>query len=108
MSSTQHSFCAVPLPTLVYAGPSSRQEFDRIPLPVSVGEWKDDSSLSLLKGDGKAWQRQISAKVMDPYYTGCSTGITVIFQWFDERPAPVAPAQPEPTDAGGCAVAEAR
>lgn len=74
------SFCAVPLPHLVYASPASREEFDRLDLPASApGNWKADTTLDLIKGDGQHWERRCTVKALE------SAGLSVIFQWWEER-----------------------
>jgi hypothetical protein len=73
------SFCDVPLPKLVYARPSSREEFDRLDLPAQVYDWKADSTFDLIKGDGQRWERRLTVKSLE------ANGITVIFQWSDKR-----------------------
>lgn len=85
--STQLTFCAVPLPHLVYAGPHTREEFDRLALPETVHEWKADTTFTLIKNDGQAWERRCHSKVLGDH---SRDSVTVIFQWFDERPVEVA------------------
>lgn len=77
---TKASFCAVPLESLVYAGPRTRAEFDRLPLPELVGEWRLNNATTLIKGDGQQWETLSRSKSLT------ANGITVIFQWRDERP----------------------
>ncbi|EWC53133.1 hypothetical protein XAR_0573 [Xanthomonas citri pv. glycines str. 8ra] len=74
----------MPAPTLVYASPATREEFDRISLPATQHEWKADSTLTLIKGDGQRWQRRCTSKVLGEH---ARDSVTVIFQWFDERVA---------------------
>ncbi|MBB3806379.1 hypothetical protein FHR51_002531 [Xanthomonas arboricola] len=78
------TFCAAPIPTLVYASPATREEFDRLPLPATQHDWKADSTLALIKGDGQQWQRRCTSKVLGEH---ARDSVTVIFQWFDERVA---------------------
>ena len=80
------SFCAVPLPSTIYAGPATRAEFDRIPLPELVHEWQFDKVATLLKNDGQKWERRCHSKALGDH---SQSSITVIFQWFDERPVEV-------------------
>lgn len=80
----QFTFCAVPIPRLIYAGPATREEFDRIPLEATVHEWKFDRTITILKSDGQPWERRATTKCLGEHD---DKGVTVIFQWFDERPA---------------------
>ncbi len=84
MSERQFVFCGVPTPTgkLIYAGPTTREEFDRIPLPATQSDWKLNSTATALKGDGRQWERRVTAKSLED----ANTGITVIFQWIEDRP----------------------
>lgn len=79
-----HSFCAVPTPNTVYAGPRTKEEFDLIPLPVRIHDWKTDDVETLLQNDGQQWERRCHSKYLDGRENG--TGFDVIFQWFDRRP----------------------
>ena len=78
------SFCAVPLPGFVYAGPKTKEEFDRIPLPVTVHEWKPDSTETMLRNDGLQYERRCHSKSIES--TAPDT-LMVIFQWFEARVA---------------------
>ena len=82
------AFCAIPLPRLVYAGPKTREEFDRLELPETVHEWKPDSTTTLIKGDGKQWEHRCHSKTLGELG---SSSITVIFQWFEYRVAETSP-----------------
>jgi hypothetical protein len=82
--SEQLMFCAVPLPYLVYVGPRTREEFDRIALPETVHEWSLDPICTLIKHDGQEWERRCHSKALGDYSRG---SVSVVFQWFDERPA---------------------
>ena len=76
------SFCAVPTERTVYAGPSTREEFDRIPLPETIHEWKHDEVETLIRNDGRQYERLCHSKSC-----GDIGGLYVIFQWFDSRVA---------------------
>ncbi len=78
--STQTTFCAIPLPGVVYAGPKTRAEFDALPLPETVHDWVGSDTTTLLKADGRRWERRCHVKAVE------GQGVRVIFQWFDERP----------------------
>lgn len=81
----QHpTFCAIPSPSTVYAAPSTRAEFDRLALPEIVHDWRVDSVTTLLEDDGRTWERRCHSKVLGDHSPG---SLTVIFQWFDQRPA---------------------
>lgn len=84
MNARQFTFCGVPTPTgkLIYAGPATREEFDRIPLPAKQFDWNPCQTTTVLKADGREWERRVTAKSLDD----ASTGISIIFQWFEERP----------------------
>ncbi|MFC4729516.1 hypothetical protein [Coralloluteibacterium thermophilus] len=75
------SFCSVPIPGVVYAGPRTRDEFDLIDLPETVHEWQSCETTTLIKGDGREWERRCTSK------SAKANGVRVIFQWFDERPS---------------------
>lgn len=75
-----HSYCRVSSDTTVYAGPRTKAEFDRLPLEVRVHDWQPDQPTTLIKGDGNEWERRCHSKQLDS-----PNGITVIFQWWDER-----------------------
>lgn len=77
---TAHSFCAVALPNTVYAGPRTKQEFDQIALPELVHSWAPSDTVSLLRKDGRQWERRCFSKCLE------GGPVTVIFQWFEERP----------------------
>lgn len=83
------SFCGVPSPKIIYAGPGSREEFDLIALPEMLHAWKADSSETFLRNDGQQWERRCHSKTLgelgrDP--------VCVIFQWFEARPVGAADA----------------
>lgn len=84
----RHSFCLVPTAGTIYAGPRTKEEFDLIPLPVSVHDWRPDSTTTLIKNDGQPWEQRCHSKFLDGSQNG--TGFDVIFQWFDRRPVSVA------------------
>lgn len=86
----RHSFCGVPIPEAIYAGPRTRAEFDRIPLPENVFEWSEDSTATLLRNDGRRWERRCRAK----HLASVRPAPDVIFQWFDERPIAAPGGQP--------------
>lgn len=75
-------FCAVPMPTIVYAGPATKEEFDRIQLKETVHDWQPGRA-STLREDGQQWERQCHSKTLGNFE---QDGVTVVFQWFDERP----------------------
>lgn len=64
---------------LVYVWPSTKEDFEKIDIKESVFDWMECSTTTLLKGDGKKWERQCRAKIQKGH-------VDVIFQWFDERP----------------------
>ena len=76
----KHSFCSVALPHIVYAGPSTKKEFDAIPLSVSVHEWKPSDIVTMVRRDGQQWEQRVHSKALE------GGPVTVIFQWFVERP----------------------
>lgn len=78
-----YSFCTVPIPRTVYAGPSTKEEFDRLPLPETVHDWQHSETTTLLKKDGQQWERRCHSKVLGDYSRPGQ--VVVIFQWFDER-----------------------
>lgn len=78
-----NSFCAVPLPNLVCAGPRTREEFDRLELPETVHEWSPDKVRTLIQNDGQEWERRCYSKAFGDYR---KNGVMVVFQWFDYRP----------------------
>lgn len=75
------SGCAIATPTLVYAWPKSRSEFDRLQLPLKTYPWQHCDIVTLCKRDGQQWETQMNAKTIE------ANGVTVVFQWRDERPA---------------------
>ncbi|WP_395391429.1 hypothetical protein WBP07_12510 [Novosphingobium sp. BL-8A] len=84
----QHvEFCAVSSPTLIYAAPRTKEEFDQISLPEQVFEWKDDEAATLVGNDGQQWQTRIHAKMLGD---GDSAAVMVIFQWVEYRAVEVA------------------
>ena len=74
------SFCSVPLATTVFAGPRTKEEFDRISLPATVHDWQPCKTTTLCKNDGREWERRCHSKFVE------TAALHVIFQWFDERP----------------------
>lgn len=72
--------CSVATPTLVYAWPT-KEDFDKIALAESIHSWKPDQVGTLIKHDGHEWEQRCHSKTME------GGGVTVIFQWFDERRA---------------------
>ncbi|ODT97336.1 MAG: hypothetical protein ABS82_01155 [Rhodanobacter sp. SCN 67-45] len=76
------TFCAVPAPGLVYAGPRTKEEFDLIRLPETVHDWQADQVETLLHADGAQYERRCHSKVLGDH---APDGVTVIFQWFDFR-----------------------
>lgn len=83
-----YSFCSVPTPSTIYAGPSTKEEFDRIPLPVRVHDWCPDQITTVIQNDGQMWESCCHSKFMDGSQNG--TGFNVIFQWFERRPVSTA------------------
>lgn len=79
MNDYQHEGCCVATPTLVYAWPASRTEFDKIAIPETVHAWKPCSTTTLVKNDGRQWERRVHSKTVNG-------PVMVVFQWFDERP----------------------
>jgi hypothetical protein len=75
-----YSFCGIHGGKLVYACPKTKAEFDLLPLEVRVHDWQSDKTTTLIKGDGNEWERRCHSKELES-----TTGITVIFQWWDER-----------------------
>jgi len=76
------SFCSVPLPRTVYAGPRSKEEFDRIDLPETIHEWKPDTTETLIRNDGKQYEQRCHSKCLGELG---SSSVAVIFQWFERR-----------------------
>lgn len=101
MNNTQPAFCGVPTPSgkTVYAGPATREEFDRLPLTAQQFEWTPCRTTTVIKNDGRQWERRITAKALDD----AATGISIIFQWCDYRPAPCVDTSFDPA---GCSTAE--
>jgi hypothetical protein len=76
------SFCGIPGPHVVFAGPRTRAEFERLPLEPVVHDWvPDQDPVVAPRGDQRAWERRCTVKVL----ADAETGIDVIFQWFDYR-----------------------
>lgn len=71
---------SVATPSLVYAWPKSREEFDRIAADETVHEWADDPVWTAIKHDGCTWQRRCRSKSIE------GGDVMVVFQWFEERP----------------------
>ena len=84
------SFCAIPLPHIVYVGPATKEEFARLKLPELVHDWASDPTHTLLENDGQEWQRRCHSKSLGEFLPG---QITVIFQWFEYRPIVVSVAE---------------
>lgn len=80
----RNSFCGIPTPTLVYAGPQTKAEFDALALPGDVHDWKPDEVQTLIRNDGRQWEHRCHSKVLE------ANGVMVIFQWFDRRPVETA------------------
>lgn len=78
----RQSFCAVPLKNVVYAGPRSREEFDRLPIEETVHAWQPAEVEALLRNDGQRYEQRCHSKAFES-----QSGLTVIFQWFDYRVA---------------------
>lgn len=76
------SFCSVLTPGIVYAGPATKEEFDRIPLPEMVHDWKPSKVETLLRADGSQYEHRCHSKALGDYRPD---SITVIFQWFEYR-----------------------
>lgn len=79
-----YSFCGVPTPGLVYAGPRTKEEFDRIDLPETVHDWQPDKFETIRHDDGHQYERRCHSKVLGELGHG---SVQVIFQWFDIRVA---------------------
>ena len=71
--------CSVATPTLVYVWPT-KEEFDKLGVEEMLHDWRPDRTGTMLRSDGLQWQRRCHSKTIE------GSGITVIFQWFDERP----------------------
>lgn len=84
-----HSFCSIPIPTTVFAGPRTREEFDALAVEATVHDWRPCSTTTLLRHDGQQWERRCTSKLIE------AGNIRVVIQWFDERPATEAAAQIE-------------
>lgn len=79
-----HSYCGIYSPTLVYAQPATKEEFDKLALKEQVYDWKPCKATNVLKNDGQHWERRCHCKVLGDHRPD---EITVIFQWWDERVA---------------------
>lgn len=77
------SWCSVALPNTVYVGPRTRDEFDAIALPAQEHGWAPSDVVNLVRGDGRKWERRCFSKCLE------GGPVTVIFQWFEERPVAV-------------------
>jgi hypothetical protein len=73
--------CSVATPTLVYAW-TTKEDFDRLAVEELIHDWKPCRATTMIRSDGQAWERRCHSKTVD------GAGVAVIFQWFDERPAP--------------------
>jgi len=80
---TTRTGVAVALPTLVYAWPKTKEDFDMIATPETIHDWEPCSTTTLLKGDGQKWERRCHSKSVGGDKPG---DVMVVFQWFDERP----------------------
>lgn len=69
----------VATPNIVYAWARTKEDFDKIDIEESVFAWKECETTTLLKNDGKKWERRCRAKLQSGH-------VDVIFQWHDERP----------------------
>ncbi|KAF1005442.1 MAG: hypothetical protein GAK28_03194 [Luteibacter sp.] len=78
----EQSYCHVRGGRHVFAGPRSKQEFDDIPLPEIVHDWKACETTTLIKADGQQWERRLHSKCIE----GGADGVNVVLQWSDERP----------------------
>lgn len=79
------SGCSVATPTLIYAWPATKEEFDRIAIAEMVHEWRPCRTTTVLKDDGQEWERRCHSKAIGDVV---SEPVSVIFQWFEERPVP--------------------
>lgn len=75
------SWCRAALPHWIFAGPASKAEFDKIQLPVLVGEWQADRTETAIRNDGNQYEHQCHCKVA----RDATAGVEVIFQWFEYR-----------------------
>lgn len=75
------AFCAIPTPRLVYASPATKEEFDRLQIQETVHDWLPCRTTALVKNDEQQWERRCHSKTLGDF----GDGVTVIFQWFDER-----------------------
>lgn len=83
------SWCGVPTPSVVYACPHTREEFDLIGLEPRVGKWQSDEFTTNMRADGQQWERRCTSKTLGDF---AGDTVTVIFQWWEERPIAVAAA----------------
>lgn len=74
------SFCTVPTPSVVYAGPTMKEEFDRIPLEETIHDWAHDKVETLLRNDGQPYESRCHSKAF-----GDIGKLYVIFQWVEHR-----------------------
>lgn len=82
--SARNSFCVVATPTLIYAGPQSAEEFERIALPENVpGDWEPDPVAALVECDGRAHQRRVRSKTLGEL--GGGQGPVVVLQYWERR-----------------------
>ncbi|MYM92240.1 hypothetical protein [Duganella vulcania] len=74
------SGCKVATPNTVYAWTRTKAEFDTIALPETAHAWAPSDVVDLIRSDGRKWERRCFSKCLD------GGPVTVIFQWFEERP----------------------
>jgi hypothetical protein len=77
---TKKSSCFVALPTVVYASPETKEDFDKIALEEHIHDWRPSSATTVLQNDGQEWEIRCHSKTVE------ASGVLAIFQWFDERP----------------------
>lgn len=73
------SGCAIATPTLAYAWVEKKDEFDALALTPTVHHWMRADTLTLIKNDGREWERRVHSKTLN------GNGICVVFQWHEER-----------------------
>jgi hypothetical protein len=77
---TKKSSCSVASPTVVYASPATKEDFDKLALEELIHDWRPSSAETVLQNDGQEWEIRCHSKTVE------ASGVLVIFQWFDARP----------------------
>ncbi len=78
MKDGEFNSCRVPLATTAFVWPT-KADFDRLDVPEKVFDWGHCDTTTLLKRDGRQWERRCHAKTVE------DGKVSVIFQWFEER-----------------------